>query len=63
MKKTKLKYQVNYRNAWSIQPMSGLMDTEEEAQKKLNEVREEMLRTWATPDLNGLSVNLVPVKE
>ena len=45
-----MKYQVRIKETMSDKPVSKLFDTKEEAEDKLKEVREEILKTWATPD-------------
>lgn len=45
-----MKYQVRIKDRMADTPASKLFDTREEAEVKLKEVREEILKTWATPD-------------
>lgn len=51
-----MKYQVRYQGWMSNKPMSGLYEDASEAHKKLDEVRDEMMKTWATPDPEHLYV-------
>ena len=44
-----MKYQVRITDIMSDKPVSKLYDTREEAEKKLEEVREEIKETWLTP--------------
>lgn len=48
-----MKYQIRIKDTMSDKPASKLFDTREEAENKLAEVREEIRKTWATPDVNS----------
>lgn len=48
-----MKYQVRIKDTMSDKPASGLFDTLEEAEKRLEEVRAEIKQTWATPDTSA----------
>ena len=48
-----MKYQVRIKDTMADLPASDLLDTYEEAQAKLAEVRKEIAETWATPDTNA----------
>lgn len=48
-----MKYQIRIRGFMSDRPASEILDSYEEAQKKLKEVREEIKNTWVSPDLDA----------
>lgn len=56
MSSVAIKYQVRYTGAMSDEPMSELFDNYSDAAKKLNSIKDEMQKTWKTPDTEGLKV-------
>jgi hypothetical protein len=56
MKQNDFTYQVRYRWAMSNKPMSKVFSTYQEAFDAMRAVIDEMMRTWATPDPDGVYI-------
>lgn len=54
-----MKYQVRIKDIMSDKPASELFDSLAEAEMKLEEVKEEIRSTWATPDENAAYITSI----